>query len=254
MCVCGVSPLLTGEVVSPEECFTVTEYPPFLPPLSDDLPPHPSTSSHPHPLTTTTTTTDTQQPSENNVPSTTEDRQIFSGKKPSAFTPVDTNRVSYVTPDLFGDAPAVGKAVASSTPVPRALAFTRVCDSGTGEGGGVVGVVSRNVSGVVGGVDSGSVRMALDFGSAVRSAGGDGGGGGGESRGGTPVFGVLSLPPSSSYVTQQSSVTSASTAISTAGLVTPSHITPSPTALPAHYTRQLLTAPTAPKKRVSVSV
>ena len=252
----------------------MTEYPPFLPPplLGEVCPPHPpqhpssSTSSHPHsssscqPITTTDV-----RPSENCVP-TPDDRLSLAGKKPSAFTPVDTNRVGYVTPDLFAE-PGVGKAVASSTPLPRALAFTRVCDpssgssSGGGGGGGgegvgrvVVGGATRGGVGVAG-LDVGSVRMVLDFGSAPKSSGSGGGGGGGssDSPSNTPVFGVLPvshcvapLPVSSSGVVGQGTTT-------TAGGVTPDLVSPSWSARPSHFTRQLLTAPVAPKKRVSVS-
>ena len=243
----------TGESVSPDECFTVSEYPPFLPPLTEECA-HPSRPppSHPHiPPTTTstslTTTTcssvDTHR-SENSVPLV-EEKQSLLIKKPRSFAPVDTNRASYVTPDLFAE-PAVGKAIASSTPVPRALAFTRGCD---GEG---VGVATR--AGVTGGVgsagggcvDVGSVRMALDFGSAPKSSVGGGGGGGvdcSDVRSGVPTFGTLpQAPPSQSTA-----------GTFTPPLGTPSQITPSPMALPAHFTRQLLTAPAPAKKRVSVS-
>ena len=169
-----------------------------------------------------------------------EEKQLLVGKKPSAFTPVDTNRVSYVTPELFAE-PAVGKAIASSTPVPRALAFTRGCETtGSGEGAAVRGVSGvSSVSG--GGVD---VRMVLDFGSAPKTGGLGGGGVEGE---GTPMFGSVHVPPA---VVAQGNT---SLTIASPALGTPSQSTPSPVALPAHYTRQLLTAPVAPKKRVSVS-
>lgn len=164
------------------------------------------------------------------------------GKKPSAFTPVDTNRVSYVTPDLFAE-PAVGKAIASSTPVPRALAFTRSCETTGSDGVSVVragGGSSGGVSGVGGVVDVGNVRMVLDFSSAPKTSGGESD----VRSGGTPIFGAL---PSAVFVQND-------TAFVSPAHVTPSHITPSPTTLPAHFTRQLLTAPVAPKKRVSVRI
>ena len=170
-----------------------------------------------------------------------DEKQTLITKKPSAFTPVDTNRVSYVTPDLFAE-PGVGKAIASSTPVPRALAFTRGGDTDTE----VVGVVTRGAvaTGAGGGgggcVDVESVRMVLDFGSGTRNSGGGGGAvDTSKERQETPMFGTFPLPPPS-----------AGSVVPVFG--TPSQLTPSPMSLPAHYTRQLLTAPGGPKKRVSV--
>ena len=228
-----ISPSL-GEAVSPEDCFSVSEYPSFLPPLTGccrnhSAVPH-SHSSHPNLPDVATET----QRSENCIPLVEEKQAPPTGKKPSAFTPVDTNRVSYVTPDLFAE-PAVGKAIASSTPVPRALAFTRsdmgsevgVANNKTGLGGGGV---------EVGSVGLGRVRMVLDFGSGPKSSGG--GGEGGESHSGTPLFGVLPAPVQGTFTPSPG---------------TPSQITPSPMALPPHFSRQLLSAP-AQKRRVSVSL
>lgn len=233
VCTCTYTSILfdcAGETVSPEECFTVSEYPPFLPSLTEcchnPTQPHPPPSHPPVPVTTATSTAEIEtQRSENCVPMV-EEKQAPLTKKPSAFTPVDTNRASYVTPDLFVE-PGVGKAIASSTPAPRALAFTRT------DPGNEVGVANRG--GVVGSgggcVDVGSVRMVLDFGSALRSGGVEGG----DTPSGTPMFGVVPTTTQATFTP----------------LGTPSQITPSPTALPAHFTRQLLTAP--PKKRISVS-
>lgn len=237
----------TGEAVSPEECFTVSEYPPFLPTLTEEYShsSHPP-ASHPHiPSTTTSTSLTTAvetQRSENSVP-VVEEKPSLAAKKLSAFTPVDTNRASYVTPDLFAE-PALGKAIASSTPVPRALAFTRGCDSeGMGVATRAVGV--SNAAGSAGVcVDVGSVRMALDFGSAPKSSGGVGGLESSDARSGIPTFGVAFPQPPPSH--------------GSAGTFTPSHgtasqITPSPMELPAHFMQQLLTPPAPTKKRVSVS-
>lgn len=189
--------------------------------------PHPPPSHPPVPVTTASSTAEIEtQRSENCVPMV-EEKQAPLTKKPSAFTPVDTNRASYVTPDLFVE-PGVGKAIASSTPAPRALAFTRT------DTGNEVGVANRGgVAGSGGGcVDVGSVRMVLDFGSALRTGGVDGG----DTPSGTPMFGVVPTTTQATFTP----------------LGTPSQITPSPTALPAHFSRQLLTAP--PKKRISVSI
>ena len=168
-----------------------------------------------------------------------EEKQAPPTKKPSAFTPVDTNRASYVTPDLFAE-PVVGKAIASSTPVPRALTFTRSGDTGS-DGCAVTRAGVVGASG--GGVDVGSVRMVLDFSSTPRSSSGGGGGGeSGDARSATPTFGTL-LPPPPAQGTAY-----------TPALSTPSQITSSPTALPAHFTSQLQIAPVAPKKRIWVII
>ncbi|CAI8035891.1 Cell division cycle protein 27 homolog [Geodia barretti] len=265
-----------GEAVSPEECFTLNEYPPFLPPLLSaeecpPHPPHPSSSSLPHSSSSSSlpTTTAELRPSENCVPHTPDDRLSLAGKKPSAFTPVDTNRVGYVTPDLFAE-PGVGKAVASSTPLPRALAFTRVtsCDSSSGTASGVIvgggggggeggriGVGGANTRPGGAGMDVGSVRMVLDFGSGPKSSRTGGGGGGSESWGNTPVFGVL--PASSSVAPSGPSSGGCGQGPATSPGLTPevvSQVSPSWSARPSLFTRQLLTAPVAPKKRVSHTI
>lgn len=226
-CTIVASLYCTGEAVSPEECFTVSGYPSFLPSLTECSHGHLSHPPplHPHIPTTSVTPTAETRRSENCVPMV-EEKQVPLVKKPSAFTPVDTNRASYVTPDLFAE-PVVGKAIASSTPAPRALAFTR------SDSGNEVGMANRvGVASSGGGcVDVGSVRMVLDFGSAPKSSGVE------SSEGhGTPMFGTLPPPPQGTC---------------TPAVGTPSQSSPSPA--PAHFTRQLLTAPVAPKKRVSVN-
>ena len=162
----------------------------------------------------------------------------------------------------------MGKAVASSTPLPRALAFTRVsssCDSSSGTsgvgggGGGEGGRVAVGGANRPGGVDVGSVRMVLDFGSGPKQSKTGREGGGGESLSNTPVFGVFHPPSSAVPPLGPSSTVGGGTTIPPAGpSLTPdvvSHVSPSPSwsARPPHFTRQLLTAPVAPKKRVSVS-
>ena len=134
------------------------------------------------------------------------------------------------------------------------------CDSSSGTTSGVIvggggGGEGGRIS--VGGasMDVGSVRMVLDFGSGPKSSRTGGGGGGSESWGNTPVFGVLPAPSSvapsgpSSAGCGQGPATSAGLTPEVVSQFSPS----SWSARPSLFTRQLLTAPVAPKKRVSVS-
>ncbi len=165
----------SGEDVPPEQFFTVSTYPRFL---------HSTTLSHPHSLTllpshTLPNTTEAQKQQQTQTQGTAD----LAPKRHIIFTPVDSNKPAYVTPDIFGVQPGLGKAVASSTPLPRTLPFThkpsnvskdsnmevnsvpydqagsvgmqRIGGEGGGEGGGRA----------VGRLSFGSVRAVLNFGS-----------------------------------------------------------------------------------------
>ena len=141
-----------------EQCFTVSTYPQFLKFISQ-----PAIIS-----TTDLSSTGAANVVENNASHT--QRKDIHSKQHSAFTPIDANRVTFITPDLFGN-PPLGKAVASSTPVQRSLPFTVKPDSKPepvpprsycqlDTEGNVP--PSRRVS-------FGSVRAALTFGSGCQS-------------------------------------------------------------------------------------
>ena len=121
---CSVS-LPPGESVPPEECFKISELPAFLRTSRGD--PIPNTAHLVAGGAPTATTQEALKPLDNVAAGISERR--------SAFTPVDPSKPALVTPGLFGN-PQLGQAVASSTPVPRALAFTTTTEKKPRDKGG----------------------------------------------------------------------------------------------------------------------
>ena len=116
--------LPAGESVPAEECFKLSELPAFLKTSHDSIP----NTAHLVPGgAPPTTTQEALKPLENVAAGISERR--------SAFTLVDPPKPALVTPGLFGPA-QLGQAVASSTPVPRALAFTKTSEKKPRDGGG----------------------------------------------------------------------------------------------------------------------
>ena len=175
--------LCSGESVSPEQCFTVSEFPPFL----KHPAPHGCSSSH---------VLLSSYPSSSPSPHEPKSSLLGNGldtnsKRPSAFTPVDSSKTGYITPDLFGN-PTLGKAVASSTPAPRTLQFVTSDFRGTNfkmggslydPAGGTAAALHKNGAPFAG-VQFGSVKGVLDFGSGRRT---DVGSGQGVASGNTPI-------------------------------------------------------------------
>lgn len=139
--------------MAPEQYFTVSEYPPFL--------------VHSAPYGCFSRFPSSSSSNETKPPLLTSGLETNS-KRPSAFTPVDSSKSGYITPDLFGN-PTLGKAVASSTPAGRTLQFTASDLRGAGYKAGRLqyegSVASLQGGPPVSRVQFGSVKAVLDFGS-----------------------------------------------------------------------------------------
>ena len=164
---CAVS-LCSGESVSPEQCFTMSEFPPFL----KHPAPHSCSSCH-MPLSSYPSSSPS---SHETKPSLLCNGLDANSRRPSAFTPVDSSKTGYITPDLFGN-PTLGKAVASSTPAPRTLQFVTSDFRGTNfkMGGSLYeparggAAVSLKDGAPAGRIQFGGVKGVLDFGSGRRT-------------------------------------------------------------------------------------
>ena len=251
---------LAGERVAPEQCFTVSKYPPFLAhsaPCSFSLFPSSSSAS----------SSETKPP------------LLFSGletnsKRPSAFTPVDCSKSGYITPDLFGN-PTLGKAMASSTPAGRTLQFTASDLRGAGYKGGRLSyessVTSYQGGPPAGRAQFGSIKGVLDFGSGRQTDKGRRANSSPLTPRSAPASTSFSLPFCSSLFCVRITFLLSHTHTHSFGVLqftTPrgpaqpslssqhtlnfSTITPSPTPLPTAHLKLLQSAPKSAGKRVMV--